>query len=169
MVRTTEMDEVIFSEDGIPWHYYSRNSRHKTSRFAFGNGTYLSFDYRTGTIGIQFDGITWGFKAIGFINDGAYGNNTFVVGGNSGIFISTDYGVSRNNVDSGTWLNDTAFGNNIFVATIYGGVIISIDNGITWTYNSNLVSGSLNGIIYGNSSLLLLEMRKKFLHNLMAI
>jgi photosystem II stability/assembly factor-like uncharacterized protein len=149
MVSTSGYNS-IYSEDGLSW-YYERNFPRDSEKFAYGNGTFLAFNPSWWTFAISFDGMTWNVNPIGVISDGFFGNNIFIIGGNSGIFKSKDYGVSWTKTDPGTWLYDIAFGNNTFVGTISGGVIKSIDNGTTWTYNSNLVSGSLNGIIYGNS------------------
>lgn len=149
VITTSREQDIIFSEDAISW-YYDSNIPRGTVKLAYGNGTYLAFNPTWYTFMISFDGKTWNKNTMGSISDGLFGNNIFVIGGNAGIYKSTDYGVNWTKKDSRGWITDISFGNNYFVATIYGGVMMSKDNGSTW-YNSNLVSGNMNSIIYGSS------------------
>ena len=86
----------------------------------------------------------------------AYGNDTFVIGGNSGtILSSSDNGTTWDNRTNSSY-NDTSynltsmgFGNGVFVAIgISGTILTSSDNGSNWTQRSSGVSGTLTDVIY---------------------
>ena len=86
----------------------------------------------------------------------AYGNNTFVAVGESGIiFTSNDDGETWTARTSGTFeaLYGISYGNGTFVAVGSDGTILTSDNnGVTWTARTSGTTESLNGISYGNGT-----------------
>ena len=147
---------ILTSSDGISWSIISLPNSY-FSKIFYGNGTYLA-PYCAGyTLRMSYDLRTWELSLGGScIFGGAYGNNTFVVGGQyPRVYTSTDYGTNwnLNEAGSGHNITDIIFANNIFVATSSGGTILySSDNGVTWTENSSGISNGLNSIFYANST-----------------
>ena len=84
----------------------------------------------------------------------AYGNDTFVVVGNSGtILSSSDNGTTWDNRTNSSVtsknLYHVGYGNNVFVAVGFDGTIVtSSDNGTTWTSRTSGFSNSLYNVIY---------------------
>ena len=84
----------------------------------------------------------------------AYGNDNFVVVGNSGtILSSSDNGTTWDNRTNSSVtsknLYHVGYGNNVFVAVgIDGTIVTSSDNGTTWTSRTSGFSNSLYNVIY---------------------
>ena len=86
---------ILTSSDGISWSiiYYSGGYY---SKIFYGNGTYLAPNCSGYGMGMSYDLRTWELSLGGsWIVSGAYGNNTFVVGGLK-VHTSTDYGTNWN-------------------------------------------------------------------------
>ena len=84
----------------------------------------------------------------------AYGNDNFVVVGNSGtILSSSDNGTTWDNRTNSSvtsnYLRHVGFGNDVFVAVGGNGTIVtSSDNGTTWTSRTSGFSSTLYNVIY---------------------
>ena len=146
---------ILTSSDGISWSIISFPTSY-FSKIFYGNGTYLA-PYCAGyTMMMSYDLRTWELSLGGScIFGGAYGNNTFVVGGQfPRVYTSTDYGTTWNMKQAGSGHNitDIIYADNNFVATSSGGTILfSSDNGDNWTESSTGISNGLNSIVYENS------------------
>ena len=110
-----------------------------------------------GTILTSSDGTTWTSRTSGttnILNGVAYGNNTIVTVGNSGIILtSSDNGSTWDNRSSGTenHLFGVIYGNSKFMTVGKGGKIFTSDKGTTWTSETSATAYNLMGITYANS------------------
>jgi hypothetical protein len=87
----------LTSSDGITWTKNSFSFNYNTSsKIAFGNGLFLVPISTYGNYVTSPDGITWTQRNIGettvneFINDAAYGKNTFLLLTSGSVYISTN-------------------------------------------------------------------------------
>ena len=153
-VAVGEGYNISYSDDGVNWTEVPISIR--CSGVGFGNGKFIATQYGNSSNKIAYsdDGINWtvdNFTSGSFYYNVAYGNNTWVMVGESKMFYSTDNGSTWTSI-SGLSGRTIIFANNMFVAgRAYSGTMKYSTDGVNW-YNGtgSGISKSTWGIAYGN-------------------
>ena len=124
------------------------------------SGTFLSAT-ALGTISGDITGTydtdtTWASRSSGTssaISGIAFGENTFVATGFSGVILTSSDGATWTPRTSGTTNNlfEVIYGNGQFVTAGVSGTVLTSSDGITWTPQDSGTTNNLFGITYGNN------------------
>jgi hypothetical protein len=155
-------DKQAFSTDnGLTWTFVSNPLSGNWTCVAFGDATnvfVMGDDYSYGQAISTDYGLTWTYVYnpggfVGLWQSTAYGNDVFVMAGNSIQARSINYGVSWTPATvslPGVWYG-VSFGHNVFVMLGQGGQQArSIDYGDTWTLVNSPLPGAWQSTAYGN-------------------
>ena len=168
--KDTWTDAVIDPPPADPaLNYDFRRIAYGGNRFIASSGRAIDGGYYQPCIAVSTDnGKNWAVTDLSSlmpvdnpIENIAYGNVTFVMGGNAGLLAySTDNGTNWSKVGNSTFgastINAITWGNDTFVA-VGGHNIAYSSNGITWdniTYSENWLIKDLYSICYGNGAFL---------------
>ena len=172
-------NNLVTSPDGINWavrESYPPKDYTGTRffRIIFGNGTFAALGYDNeltkDVVCTSTDGISWTRHALdtGYwntvINDISYGNNAFLIVGDSGYVYRSSDGANWSKTQAGAPIpgggisyNDryrVAYGDGLFVSAGAMGDIQSSPDGITWTRRKSLTRDNLYYISYANHTFL---------------
>lgn len=140
---------AIYSNDGISWFEgISLGESQAWTKIIYGNGVYIAIASNSFRISRSINGMSWEVHPLGGhpitnFTTGAFGNNVFLIGSNSGgsssrrITRSIDNGQTWSNSDiipNSLYINDIIYGDNEFIAVLNNNEITlkSVD-GLTWT------------------------------------
>ena len=149
-------------------NYLSQNNNTEEIKFFLSNGnlagnSYTKLDSNNRNINkkhlVNEIGINWNTVISNYpttinaaVYNIVYGNEIWVISGNSGIRTSTDNAITWNTVPIGALtINSLAYGNGIWMVGLSDSTLrVSTDQTATWNTISPGVFGNIYGIAYGN-------------------
>lgn len=144
---------ILTSTDAVTWT--ARNSTGtRINSVVYGNGMFLAID-DAGDRWVSPNGVNWSFGQTargGALRGLAYGANTFVITGISGIQTTADGSVYTSRViDNTTFLEAAVFGRGIFLSTGAGGTTYRSSDGFAWTLLPSTTPAQLRGAVFFNN------------------
>jgi hypothetical protein len=167
--NTTDTEPTPISSNGIDFSNWILRSPDRVpgNQIVCGKGIYVSVG-AGGMIQTSSDAVNWSFRVSNtsaYLNDIAYGNNTYVAVGQDTdlcacFLTSSDTQVwSTKKLDFGSKVRAIAYGNGVFAAVVNGfgtddvgkSYIYTSKNGVDWTAAvSEFNRGEFNDITFGN-------------------
>ena len=131
------------SPDGITWTARTAPNNLQ-GQIAFGNGIFVS-DAPCSSMSSP-DGISWTWLSTGCnFNSITYGNNLFVMSGNSsGQILTSSNSKTWTTITTGanTYLYGITYGNGLFVAVGNNGIVATSPSGYSYNYTVNAANGT---------------------------